>query len=195
MNEFSYSPRTYTTNSLSDAMCRPPRRSVFPAQSARWKMEGLCDGSQHQTAKAPSIERWVHHTIRPWPDCLGGYREICRSEAGRKDRPFAVCSSSFVPRHNTRQITNLFPSLTLNQAQPWFRQLVAIMTSKFQTFLCFSSMISFRPAIWISFSYGEGWTASHLAESPRRREARLALRSAAAENVRISAKFVPNVSW
>ena len=151
MNEFSYSPRTSTINSLSDATCRPPRRSVFPAQSARWKMEGLCDGSQHQTAKAPSIERWVHHTIRPWPDCLGGDTEICLSEAGRKHRPFAVCSSSFVPRHNTRQITNLFPSLTLNQAQPWFRQLVAIMTSKFQTFLCFSSMIplsrKYRPVV------------------------------------------------
>ena len=29
-------PRT-STNSLSDATCRPPRRSVFPAQSTRWK--------------------------------------------------------------------------------------------------------------------------------------------------------------
>ena len=138
MNEFSYKSQDFY-QFLVRRNVQASEEICFPCSV--YAVEGLCGGSQHHTAKALSTERWVHHTVRPWPDCLGGCREICGREAGRKHWPFVVCSSSFVPRHNTRQITNLFPSFSLNQAQLWFRQLVAITTSKFQTFLCFSSMI------------------------------------------------------
>ena len=134
-------------------------------------MEGLCGGRQHQTTQ--STERWVHHTVLPWPDSSGTGGDVRQTLGETAGRPH-----SFLPRHNLLLITNLFPSLILNQAQPWFHQLVAIMTFKSQIFLRFSLSRKYRSAVVLpippnvfvpNLNFGFtccGSTAPHLAKSP-----------------------------